>query len=171
MSERLGHGALIDRNPRRGEKIVVSPAEALRDHERSAVERVNRRLHDEYGGRHVRVRGPVKFADHLAFGLMVIAAEQMLKMLGSPGRGLRKPRSARSKKPGRTECVRTRRCSYPHASGHADTHSHTPLSLTTPLGASAKGGRRKRFCKMLNHSAASSGEFRASPADRPAQPS
>jgi len=29
----------------------------------------------------VRVRGPFKVAAHLAFGLMVIAAGQMLKML------------------------------------------------------------------------------------------
>ena len=39
-------------------------------------------LDEEHGGRHVRVRGPVKVAAHLAFGLLVIAAEQMLRMLG-----------------------------------------------------------------------------------------
>ena len=39
-------------------------------------------LHDEHGGRHVRVRGAIKVAAHLAFGLVVIAAEQMLKLLG-----------------------------------------------------------------------------------------
>jgi hypothetical protein len=82
MSARLGHVALIDHNPRRAEKIEFSPAEARRYNERSAVERVNSHLHDEHGGRHVRVRGPVKVAAHLAFGLLVIAAEQMLKMLG-----------------------------------------------------------------------------------------
>lgn len=82
MSERLGHVALIDHNPRRGEKIEFSPAEALRYHERSAAERVNSHLHDEHGGRHVRVRGPIKVAAHLTFGLIVIAAEQMLRMLG-----------------------------------------------------------------------------------------
>ena len=82
MSARLGHVALIDHNPRRGEKIEFSPAEARRYNERSAVERVNSHLHDEHGGRHVRVRGSVKVAAHLAFGLLVIAAEQMLKMLG-----------------------------------------------------------------------------------------
>ena len=43
---------------------------------------MNSHLHEEHGGRHVRVRGPVKVAAHLAFGLMVIAAEQMLRMLG-----------------------------------------------------------------------------------------
>ena len=82
MSERLGHVAIIDRNPRRGEQIEFSPAEALRYHERSAVERVNSHLHEEHGGRHVRVRGQVKVAAHLTFGLIVIAAEQMLRMLG-----------------------------------------------------------------------------------------
>ncbi len=82
MSERLGHMAIIDHNPRRGEKKEFSPAKTLRYNERSAVERVNSHLHDEHGGRHVRVRGPVKVAAHLAFGLLVIAAEQLLKMLG-----------------------------------------------------------------------------------------
>jgi hypothetical protein len=43
--------------------------------------RSHRHLHEEHGGRHVRVRGPVKVAAHLAFGLLVIAAEQMLRML------------------------------------------------------------------------------------------
>jgi hypothetical protein len=64
-----------------GEKIQFSPAEALRYNERSSVERVNSHLHEEHGGRHVRMRGPVKVAAHLAFGLLVIAAEQMLKMI------------------------------------------------------------------------------------------
>jgi len=82
MSARLGHVAIIDHNPRRGGKIEFAPAEAQRYKERSAVERVNSHLHDEHGGRHVRVRGPVKVAAHLAFGLMVIAAEQMLRLLG-----------------------------------------------------------------------------------------
>ena len=82
MSARLGHVAIIDHNPRRGEKIEFSPAQTLRYNERTAVERVNSHLHEEHGGRHVRVRGPVKVAAHLAFGLLVIAAEQMLRMLG-----------------------------------------------------------------------------------------
>ena len=81
MSARLGHVAIIDDNPGRGEKREFSPAEAVRYRERSSVERVNSHLHDEHGGRHVRVRGSVKVAAHLAFGLVVIAAEQMLRML------------------------------------------------------------------------------------------
>jgi len=82
MSERLGHVALIDHNPRRGEKRQFAPTEALRYRERSSAERVNSHLKDQHGGRHIRVRGAVKIAAHLAFGIVVIATEQLLKMLG-----------------------------------------------------------------------------------------
>jgi hypothetical protein len=81
MSAQLGHVALIDHNPRRGEKREFSPAEARRYGERSSAERVNAHLHDSHGGRHVRVRGAVKVAAHLSFGLLVIAAEQLLRLL------------------------------------------------------------------------------------------
>jgi len=78
---RLGHVAIIDDNPGRGQKREFTPAEAVRYRECSAAERVNSHLHEQHGGRHVRVRGPVKVAAHLAFGLLVFAAEQMLRML------------------------------------------------------------------------------------------
>ena len=81
MSERLGHIAIIDHNPRRGEKRQFAPAQAIRYNQRSSAERVNSHLHDNHGGRHVRVRGGVKVAAHLSFGLLVIAAEQLLKLL------------------------------------------------------------------------------------------
>ncbi|MFH1706824.1 MAG: transposase, partial [Planctomycetota bacterium] len=78
MSARLGHVAIIDHNPRRGEKKEFAPAQAIRYRQRSSAERVNSHLHDNHGGRHVRVRGPVKVAAHLSFGLLVIAVEQLL---------------------------------------------------------------------------------------------
>ena len=81
MSERLGHVALIDHNPRRGEKREFAPAQAIRYRQRSSAERVNSHLHDNHGGRHVRVRGAAKVAAHLSFGLLVIAAEQLLTMV------------------------------------------------------------------------------------------
>jgi len=81
MSERLGHVAIIDHNPRGGEKLPFAPAEALRYGERSAAERINSHLKDAHGGRHVRVRGAAKVRCHLAFGILVIAAEQLLRML------------------------------------------------------------------------------------------
>jgi len=81
MSARLGHVAIIDHNPRRGEKQEFPPAQAVRYHQRSSAERVNSHLHDNHGGRHVRVRGAIKVAAHLSFGLLVIAAEQLLAMV------------------------------------------------------------------------------------------
>jgi len=80
-SARLGQVAIIDHNPRRGEKQELSPAQAQRYHQRSSFERVNSHLHDNHGGRHVRVRGAIKAAAHLSFGLLVIAAEQLLAIV------------------------------------------------------------------------------------------
>lgn len=82
MSSRLGHVAIIDHNPRRGEKREFAPAEAVRYRQRSSAERVFSHLRDNHGGKHTRVRGAVKVAAHLSFGLLVIAAEQLLKLLG-----------------------------------------------------------------------------------------
>ena len=45
------------------------------------AERLNLHLHHNHGGRHVRVRAAVKVASHLSFGLLVIGAEQLLKLL------------------------------------------------------------------------------------------
>jgi len=81
ISERLGHVAIIDHNPRRGAKRPFPPHQAERYKQRNSVERVNGHLHDNHGGRHVRVRGAVKVTCHLSFGLLVIAAEQLLKLL------------------------------------------------------------------------------------------
>ena len=80
MSARLGHVPIIDHNPRRGKKREFAPAEAIRYRERSAAERVYSHLHDNHGGRHVRVRTPAKVAAHLSFGLLVIAAEQLFRL-------------------------------------------------------------------------------------------
>ena len=80
-SRRLGHVPLIDHNPRRGEKIDFAPHEAERYQARSQVERTNSQLKDHHGGRHVRVRGPAKVYTHLMFGILVIAAEQILRLL------------------------------------------------------------------------------------------
>ena len=74
FSQKLGHVAIIDVNPRRRavmqaqrkrealaqRRIGHVSAQARRFRERSTVERVNGRLKEEFGGRHVRVRGPGK---------------------------------------------------------------------------------------------------------------
>lgn len=79
-SRNLGHVPLIDHNPRRGEKIEFSPAEAVRYNERTAAERSNARLKDEFGGNHLRVKGGAKVMSHLMFGILVLSADQLMRL-------------------------------------------------------------------------------------------
>jgi hypothetical protein len=81
FSRELGHVPIIDTNPRRGEEIEMEPDRALRYHHRTQAERFNSRLKDNCGGRFVRVRGHPKVHAHLMFGLLVIFAEALLKLL------------------------------------------------------------------------------------------
>ncbi len=89
----LGHVPIIDINPRRNKALkeeinaenrrldllnFESP-ERVRYRERSASERVNGRLKDEFGGRHVRVKGHAKILCHLMFGILVITADQLMR--------------------------------------------------------------------------------------------
>ena len=80
-SRNLNHVPLVDHNPRRGEKIPFAPHEAQRYKVRSQSERVNAYLKDSHGGSHVWVRGHGKIFSHLMFGLTVIAAQQILRLL------------------------------------------------------------------------------------------
>jgi hypothetical protein len=94
-SRSLGHVPLVDKNPRRDKDLadeldaehkrqrlihMVSP-EKIRYNERTTAERVNSRLKDDFGGRNVRVRGSIKVACHLMFGILVLAADQLLKLV------------------------------------------------------------------------------------------
>lgn len=83
MSESLGHRPIIDRKKRRGEKatIPMEPDRAVRFKGRTAVERFFARLKDEFGGDEVRVRGHEKVHTHLMFGLLVIFADQLLRIV------------------------------------------------------------------------------------------
>jgi len=76
----LDHVPLIDHNPRGGEKIEFEPPDALRYNERSAAERTNSRLKDEFGARHVRVRGATKVMGHLMFGVLALSADQLMRL-------------------------------------------------------------------------------------------
>jgi hypothetical protein len=76
----LGHVPLIDHNPRGGEKEHFEPADAVRYRERSAAERTNARLKDEFGGRHVMVKGNAKVMSHLMFGLLTLSADQLMRL-------------------------------------------------------------------------------------------
>ena len=59
----------------------MDPPEKQRDKERSSAERVNSNLKDNYGGRHVRVRGPKKVDCHLMFGLVALTATQLFNLI------------------------------------------------------------------------------------------
>jgi len=90
----LGHVPIIDINPRRDKALkeelkaekkrldllnFESP-EQVRYCERSASERVNGRLKDEFGGRNIRVRGHAKIFCHLMFGILVVTADQLMRL-------------------------------------------------------------------------------------------
>ena len=94
----LGHKPIIDVNPRRSVDLqealkrekkarqtlgLVFPEER-RYVVRSGSERVNGRLKDEFGGRHVRVRGYDKVLAHLMFGMTVLAASQLMRLIVPP---------------------------------------------------------------------------------------
>jgi hypothetical protein len=95
VSRQLGHVPLIDVNPRRNQALKEDlaaehkrcrlighePADAVRYHERSTVERVNARLKDEFGGRMVRVRGHAKVMCHLMFGILALTANQLVTLV------------------------------------------------------------------------------------------
>ena len=80
-SRNLGHVPLIDHNPRRGEKIEFTKAEAQRYKERTQAERTNARLKDDFGGRHLRVKGHTKVMSHLMFGILALTADQIQRLL------------------------------------------------------------------------------------------
>jgi len=91
----LGHVPIIDANPRRDaarkaelkaearrQKLLnFTYAEDVRYRERTTVERVNARLKDEFGGRTTRVRGHAKEMCHLMFGIVALAADQILRLI------------------------------------------------------------------------------------------
>jgi hypothetical protein len=82
VSRELGHVPIIDRNPRGKDIIPMAAHEAMRYNERTAAERCNGRLKDEFGGRCVQVRGTDKVMMHLMFGIIALFADQLLKVTG-----------------------------------------------------------------------------------------
>lgn len=94
-SRSLGHVPLIDINPRsnkalkaelaaeaaRLQRIGFQLPEDVRYNERTAGERVNGRLKDEFGGRYVRVRGAAKVMCHCMFGVLALTADQLMRFV------------------------------------------------------------------------------------------
>lgn len=94
-SRSLGHIPLVDANPRRDQvlsqeleaesqrqKLInFKSPESIRYKNRTNAERANARLKDEFGGRSVRVRGNVKVMCHLMFGVLTLAADQLMRLM------------------------------------------------------------------------------------------
>ncbi|MHB8303724.1 MAG: transposase, partial [Acidobacteriaceae bacterium] len=66
---------------KRRKLLNFNDAEDVRYQERTTVERVNARLKDEFGGRTVRVRGNAKVMCHPMFGIVALAADQILRLI------------------------------------------------------------------------------------------
>lgn len=77
----LGHEPIFDSNPRRKEKVEFTCTESIIYNERTAVERLNARLKDEFGGRFITVKGAKKVMAHLMFGILCITVDQLLRMV------------------------------------------------------------------------------------------
>jgi hypothetical protein len=93
-SRSLGHVPVIDPVPRSKDakdawameqkarrQIAWKPAEARRLAQRTACERVNSRLKDQFGGNNLRVRGPTKAMCHLMFGILALTIDQLTRLV------------------------------------------------------------------------------------------
>ncbi len=78
-----GHVPIIDYIKRRGQERAreLDPDRAEHYKGRTVAERFNARLKDEFGGNMVRVRGNRKVHAHLMCGLLVILADQLLRIV------------------------------------------------------------------------------------------
>ena len=81
-SRRLGHVPIIEPKAPGGAQVPeMEPAKRVRYGERTAAERVNSDLKENHGGATVRVRGAVKVAAHLMFGVLVVAVKGLVRLL------------------------------------------------------------------------------------------
>jgi hypothetical protein len=80
VSRNLGHVPIIDKNSRGKEVVPMAPHEAVRYNERTAAERFNSRIKEEFGARNIMVRGAEKVKMHLMFGVLALFADQLLKL-------------------------------------------------------------------------------------------
>jgi hypothetical protein len=78
-----GSVPIIDANQRRSDKpkLPMEPDRAEHYKARSGSERFNSNLKDNHGGRTVRVRGAGKVMTHLMFGVVVMTAEALIRLL------------------------------------------------------------------------------------------
>jgi len=92
-----GRVPVIDRNTRRDTALKAEiAADRARRHlihipgptdliynDRTTAERANARLKDEFGARHLRVRGHLKASCHLMFGVAALAADSIFRLFSA----------------------------------------------------------------------------------------
>jgi len=76
----LNHRPIIAIHSRRTTAEPFDPATKEHYKVRTVAERGNARLKDEFGCRHIRVRGATKVHQHVMFGLLALCADVLLKM-------------------------------------------------------------------------------------------
>lgn len=81
ISRQFGHVPIIDKNARGKEVIPMLPHEAERYKVRSSAERANSRLKEDFGANNIMVKGHSKVAQHLMLGVIVLFADQLLRLL------------------------------------------------------------------------------------------
>lgn len=79
-SRKFGHVPIADRNGRGKKAIPFAPHEAERYKIRSSAERANSRLKEDFGASNVMVKGHSKVAFHLMLGVVVLFADQLLRV-------------------------------------------------------------------------------------------
>ena len=81
-SRKFGHVPIADRNGRGTDVVPMAPHEAERYKIRSCAERANSRLKEDFGASNVMVKGHSKVTLHLMLGVVVLFADQLLRLAG-----------------------------------------------------------------------------------------
>lgn len=81
-SLQFGHVPIIDKNARGKEPMPMAPHKAERYKIRSGAERSNARLKDDFGAENIMVKGHSKVTLHLMLGVIVLFADQLIRLLG-----------------------------------------------------------------------------------------
>ena len=81
FSRSLGHVPVIDPNPRGTGAVPLDPAKAERYKERTAAERGNSELKDNFGLENIRVKGHGKVACHAMFCVLALTSKALFNMI------------------------------------------------------------------------------------------
>jgi len=81
VSRQLGHVPIIDRNSHGKAVVPMAPHEAQRYKIRTTAERSNARLKEDFGADNVMVKGHAKVSLHLMLGVVVLFADQLIRLL------------------------------------------------------------------------------------------